>query len=304
MPTNEQATNHQSSKIERSTEHKGSTEAHSPPTKHERGKTVMAPEDEGSTQPHSPPTKRERGKTVGPPEDEGSTQPHSPPTKRVKAGNVAYHRQSQRKLPPLRIVRTGEVNGQQQVNCSVMEVDQMKIVDEGVRCSDSAEENTTAQNDSVLCFHCKSPRLNVLPSPGIPLHTDTDSDPKYELSVVSESDLQLDSDMDNTVLGSDDEDQASDYQMQLLQSHREAFYKAFTPYYEVASKSSKLITDDKYRMIRDIIQTPKQKKEKPIIVKYRRIYTIVGIIDSRCLHRNNKVVTTFDQVFDVIWEAH
>jgi len=261
MPTNEQATNHQSSKIERSTEHKGSTEAHSPPTKRERGKTVMAPEDEGSTQPHSPPTKRERGKTVGPPEDEGSTQPHSPPTKRVKAGNVAYHRQSQRKLPPLRIVRTREVNGQQQVNCSVMEVDQMKIVDEGVRCSDSAEENTTAQNDSVLCFHCKSPRLNVLPSPGIPLHTDTDSDPKYELSVVSESDLQLDSDMDNTVLGSDDEDQASDYQMQLLQSHREAFYKAFTPYYEVASKSSKLITDDKYRMIRDIIQTPKQKKK-------------------------------------------
>jgi hypothetical protein len=78
---------------------------------------------------------------------------------------------------------------------------------------------------------------------------------------VSESDLQLDSDMDYTVLGSDDEDQASDYQMQLLQSHREAFYKAFTPYYEAASKSSKLITDDKYRMIRDIIQTPKQKKE-------------------------------------------
>jgi hypothetical protein len=39
-------------------------------------------------------------------------------------------------------------------------------------------------------------------------------------------------------------------------------------------------------------------------VKYRRIYTIVGNIDSWCLHRNNKVATTFDQVFDVIWEAH
>ena len=150
MPTNEQATNHQSSKTERSTEHKGSTEAHSPPTKRERGKTVMAPEDEGSTQPHSPPTKRERGKTVGPPEDEGSTQPHSPPTKRVKAGNVAYHRQSQRKLPPLRTVRTGEVTGQQQVNCSVMEVDQMTIVDEGVRCSDSAEEILLLK--TILCY--------------------------------------------------------------------------------------------------------------------------------------------------------
>jgi hypothetical protein len=57
----------------------------------------------------------------------------------------------------------------------------------------------------------------------------SDSDPEYELSVVSESDLQLDSNMDNTVLGSDDECQASDYQMQLLQSHQEAFHKAFSP---------------------------------------------------------------------------
>jgi hypothetical protein len=32
-------------------------------------------------------------------------------------------------------------------------------------------------------------------------------------------------------------------------------------------------------MIRDINQNPKQKKEKPIIGKYRSIYTIVGNIE-------------------------
>jgi hypothetical protein len=59
--------------------------------------------------------------------------------------------------------------------------------------------------------------------------------------------------MECTVQGSDEEGQESDNVLQLLQYHREAFYKAFTPYYEVASKSSKLITDEKYAMIHDII---------------------------------------------------
>jgi len=57
-------------------------------------------------------------------------------------------------------------------------------------------------------------------------------------------------------------------------------------------------------MIRDIIRTQKGKKEKPIIVKYRRLYSIVGNVADRCLYRKNKVVTTFEKVFDVILEAH
>jgi hypothetical protein len=69
---------------------------------------------------------------------------------------------------------------------------------------------------------------------------------------VSSRDLELDSDMECTVQGSDEEGQESDNIPQLLQYHREAFYKPFTPYYEVAFKSSKLITDEKYSMIRDI----------------------------------------------------
>ena len=57
-------------------------------------------------------------------------------------------------------------------------------------------------------------------------------------------------------------------------------------------------------MIRDIIRTQKGRKEKPIIVKYRRLYSIVGNVEDRCLYRKNKVVTTFEKVFDVILEAH
>ena len=140
--------------------------------------------------------------------------------------------------------------------------------------------------------------------PGRSKSTDSDSDGDYELSTASSRDLQLDSDMECTVQGSDEEGHESENVLQLLQYHRDAFYKAFTPYYEVASKSSKLITDEKYAMIRDIIRTQKGKKEKPIIVKYRRLYSIVGNVEDRCLYRKNKVVTTFEKVFDVILEAH
>jgi len=165
------------------------------------------------------------------------------------------------------------------------------------------------KNGSVVCQasspNCrKSPRLNVCTLPGRSKNTDSDSDGDYELSTASSRDLQLDSDMECTVQGSDEEGQESENVLQLLQYHRDAFYKAFTPYYEVASKSSKLITDEKYAMIRDIIRTQKGKKEKPIIVKYRRLYSIVGNVEDRCLYRKNKVVTTFEKVFDVILEAH
>jgi hypothetical protein len=40
------------------------------------------------------------------------------------------------------------------------------------------------------------------------------------------------------------------------------------------------------------------------MIKYRRLYSVDGNIAKRCLYRKNKVVTTFEQVSDVILEAH
>jgi hypothetical protein len=47
-----------------------------------------------------------------------------------------------------------------------------------------------------------------------------------------------------------------------------------------------------------------RSKRKPIIVKYQRLYSIVGNVEDQCLNRKIKVVTTFEKVFDVILEAH
>jgi len=84
------------------------------------------------------------------------------------------------------------------------------------------------KNGSVVCQasspNCrKSPRLNVCTLPGRSKNTDSDSDGDYELSTASSRDLQLDSDMECTVQGSDEEGQESDNVLQLLQYHRKAF---------------------------------------------------------------------------------
>jgi hypothetical protein len=131
-----------------------------------------------------------------------------------------------------------------------------------------------------------------------------ESDSEYELSSVSTYDHVLDSDSQLTDYDEDDDSADGDYIMELRCYHRDAFYKSFTPYYSSVSKSSKLIMDDKYQAILDIVCQPKRKKETALMIKYRRLYSVDGNIAKRCLYRKNKVVTTFEQVFDVILEAH
>jgi hypothetical protein len=126
-------------------------------------------------------------------------------------------------------------------------------------------------------------------------------DNDYSTSTHSSDDNYLDSDIETE---SDDDSESGDYQYQLLCYRKEAFYEAFTPYYESVKSSSKLITNENYDRILGIVSAPKEKKESAVIIKYRRLYSIVGNVEKRCLYRQNKVVTTFENLFDVILEAH
>jgi len=142
-----------------------------------------------------------------------------------------------------------------------------------------------------------SPELAQVEEPSTPA---TEIDEDYSASTHSSDDHYLDSDIETE---SSDSSTTGDYQYQLLRYHREAFYDAFTPYYESVKSSTKLITNEKYDKILGIISVPKAKKESALIIKYRRLYTIVGNVERRCLYWQKKVVTTFENLFDVILEA-
>lgn len=99
------------------------------------------------------------------------------------------------------------------------------------------------------------------------------------------------------------------YEHRLMMHHREAFYKAYTPVWNVASKSSHLINRVKYDEIVALLRTPRQKNEPSRCVKYRRLYQLSGNVEGRCLYRvvsgkKLKAVPTFENVYDVILEAH
>lgn len=70
------------------------------------------------------------------------------------------------------------------------------------------------------------------------------------------------------------------------------------------SQSIHLISDAKYAQILSIVSHPKQNNEALLHYKYRQQYTVDGNIQGQCLYHNNLVVTTFEQVFDVMLEAH
>jgi hypothetical protein len=91
-------------------------------------------------------------------------------------------------------------------------------------------------------------------------HSSDAEDEDYTPSVCNDDDLHLDSDMERT-----DEDVSHDasYQADLKQYHKEAFYRAYAPYYKGASNSTKLITNEKYDRIKDIISKPKPKMNQP-----------------------------------------
>ena len=140
------------------------------------------------------------------------------------------------------------------------------------------------------------------------LETDEDSSVEYSGSEEDSQDCNMSDDYDITVV---DEDKANevvgsdeDSVLDELQNHREAFYKYYNEYYERVKGTTHLITNAKYDEIVSVLQREKVKGESDVAYKYRKYYELRGNVIHRNLYRDGKVVTTYERVFDVIWEAH
>jgi hypothetical protein len=144
---------------------------------------------------------------------------------------------------------------------------------------------------------------------GTAIYTEDSSvnDTSYEpLDDHVDDDSTLPSDMESTEPDSLEEELGDDvgmYQKTLYDYHKEAFYKAYTPYFNNVSNTH-LITADKYNEVKQALLEPKQPKEAQLIRKWRTQYTVGNNIAGRCLYRDGLVVVTFEEVFDVIREAH
>ncbi len=82
-----------------------------------------------------------------------------------------------------------------------------------------------------------------------------------------DDDSTLPSDMESTEPDSLEEELRDDvgmYQKTLCDYHKEAFYKAYTPYFNNVSNTH-LITADKYNEVKQALLQPKQPKEAQLI---------------------------------------
>jgi hypothetical protein len=94
------------------------------------------------------------------------------------------------------------------------------------------------------------------------------------------------------------------YLAPLLQYHKDAFYNAYTPIWEHVQNRTHLISNAKYEKILRIMSSKREKDEAPLTYKYCQQYSLHGNIEGCTLYWNNLVVTTFEQVFDVMLEVH
>ena len=124
---------------------------------------------------------------------------------------------------------------------------------------------------------------------------------------------------DVSAYSSDDEDLSDDYddidpdresykdvldEGDAVRHHRKAFYKMYIPMFKRVKDSSHLITNEKYDMLVNLLRFPPQKGASNTERNYRRRYKLGSNVANRCLYRGDKVVTTLEQVYDVILEAH
>jgi hypothetical protein len=63
------------------------------------------------------------------------------------------------------------------------------------------------------------------------------------------------------------------HQKSLYSYHKDAFYKAYTPYFNNVSNTH-LINEEKYNEGKEAVLQPKQPKEPQLIRKLRGIYTV------------------------------
>jgi hypothetical protein len=136
---------------------------------------------------------------------------------------------------------------------------------------------------------------------------DDDSDDPYEVSVVDDED---DDSLPSSVVTTDPDTESDEmydegmYQKSLNDYHREAFYRAYTPYFDQVQDATHLISQQKYDHILAILTNPREKREPAVNYKYRKQYSVGSNVAGVSLYREGKVVTTFEKVFDVIQEAH
>jgi hypothetical protein len=86
--------------------------------------------------------------------------------------------------------------------------------------------------------------------------------------------------------------------------HKKSFYRLYTPLYEAAKCSTHLINDEKYGWILSVLQADPHRKDPMSVRKVRHVYKLDGNVENSCVSRDGKIVTTFERVFDVIYEAH
>ncbi len=91
--------------------------------------------------------------------------------------------------------------------------------------------------------------------------------------------------------------------VQQREIHKRDFYNLYTPYYKKITNTH-LIPDAKYNDILRVLCTKPKTSERGNTRKMRQTYQLVGNIKNRCLYLKGKVVTTFEQVFNAILEAH
>ncbi len=92
---------------------------------------------------------------------------------------------------------------------------------------------------------------------------------------------------------------------------KETFYSVYCEKFN-KMKNSTLIGKDKYdRIVKVILEYQRLRRRGPSkapapkdAIKFSKIYDLKSNIGGRCLYRNNKLVTTYEDVFDVMKQAH
>jgi hypothetical protein len=125
------------------------------------------------------------------------------------------------------------------------------------------------------------------------------------------------------ISGQDTTEDATDYeesthqreltteQKEVEAAWRETFYDVYSVKF-TKMKNSTLITREKYDKIVNVLLELQQLRGRanykgPIpkdALRFEKIYELKANIGSRCLYRNNLLVTTFEDVFEVMYNTH
>jgi hypothetical protein len=151
----------------------------------------------------------------------------------------------------------------------------------------------------------------------VPSDEDIEDDCLSPIEEISDIDYNEDMDGEGGIMGKNDdhsgyasEDSGSDdsrptmdtAELRLLE-HRNNFYAMYEPFHNKATNTH-LITVRQYSEIVKILFKPPGSMFDNRERGYRRKYQLQGNVAGRCLYLCGAVVTTYEEVFEVIQEAH